>query len=540
MKAGMRLSRTPEASMPVPDSQDAAPGPDQTLERRSALEGNKAKILLVDDRPANLLAYEVILEELGEVLILANSGPDAIAQLRTHDFAVILLDVSMPGMDGFETAKAIRETEGQSHTPIIFLTAYSDDFKSAEAYAHGAVDFIQTPVVPAVLQAKVKVFADFVRMTEELNRRRHLEVVKEGVDRLRLILDSSMDAVVTIDNQGKITGWNPQAERVFGWCRDEAMGAMLADLVIPEPYRFAFARGLEHYRVTGEGPLLRRRVELTAIRKGGVSFPVELAVSPLAVSEHREFCAFVRDISERKAAEEQIRKYATELERSNRELNDFAYSASHDLRSPMRAVAQIAAWIAEDHGSELSPDVRRDLGLMQRRVVRMQTLLDDMLEYARVGRSDGDLSHVDSAQLTREIIETLSLPSAFTIEVGPMPMFLTHRTPLQQVLRNLIGNAVKHHDRPEGRVEISSMDHGDRIEFIVHDDGPGIAQDYHEQIFRMFTTHKPRDTVEGSGMGLALVKKIVEGCGGAVQVESAEERGATFRFTWPRSAETKA
>ncbi|HEV8001529.1 MAG TPA: PAS domain S-box protein, partial [Planctomycetaceae bacterium] len=318
--------------------------------RRSALHDGKAKILLVDDRPANLLAYQVVLEELNEELIMVHSGEEALEQLRSHDFAVILLDVTMPGMDGFETAKAIRETENQAHTPIIFLTAFSDDFKSAEAYAHGAVDFIQTPVIPAVLRAKVKVFCDFVRMTEELNNRRHSEVVKESLDRLRLTLDSSLDAVVAIDEEGVITGWNPQAESVFGWSRDEAAGQQLADLVIPEPYRFAFKRGLEHFRATGEGPLLRRRLELTAIRKGDATFPVELTVTPLRVGGHCEFCAFVRDISQRKATEEQIRRYATELERSNRELNDFAYSASHDLRSPLRAVAQMAAWIAEDHG----------------------------------------------------------------------------------------------------------------------------------------------------------------------------------------------
>jgi two-component system, LuxR family, sensor kinase FixL len=296
-------------------------------------------------------------------------------------------------------------------------------------------------------------------------------------------------------------------------------------------------RGLDLFRTTGEGPLLRRRLELTALRKLGVEFPVELTISPLRVGDHYEFCAFVRDISQRKAAEEQIRRYATELERSNRELNDFAYSASHDLRSPLRAVAQIASWIAEDHATELSEEVRNDLDLMQRRVQRMQALLDDMLEYARVGRSDGDLSHVDCEELAREIVESLPLPPGFTITVEPLPTLLTHRTPLHQVLRNLISNAVKHHNRPDGRVEILARDHGDHIEFIVQDDGPGIAQDYHDQIFRMFTTLKPRDSVEGSGMGLALVKKIVEGRGGTITLESAEGRGAKFRFTWPRGAE---
>jgi len=533
VKFGPAASGTDELLEP-PESQAEQP---EGTERRSALQNGKPKVLLIDDRPANLLAYRVILEDLDIELFFGHSGQDALAELRTHDFAVVLLDVNMPGMDGFETAKAIRETENQAHTPIIFLTAYSDDLKSAEAYAHGAVDFIQTPVVPAVLRAKVKVFADFVRMTDELNRQRHQKVVQEGVERLRLILDSSLDAVVAIDDHGRITGWNPQAETVFGWSREEALGENLTDLVIPEPYRIAQQRGLEHFRATGEGPLLRRRLELVAVRKGGATFPVELTVSVLQMGDTRGFCAFVRDISQRKAAEEQIRKYATELERSNRELDEFAYSASHDLRAPLRAVAQMAAWIAEDHGAELSEDIRKDLDLMQRRVKRMQTLLDDMLEYARVGRSDGDMTHIDTGELAREIVETLPLPKAFTVSVGPMPMLLSHRTPLNQVLRNLIGNAVKHHDRPDGRVEISASDHGDHIEFIVQDDGPGIAQAYHDQIFRMFKTLKPRDAVEGSGMGLALVKKIVEGRGGRIYLESTEGKGATFRFTWPRSTE---
>ena len=281
-KASRPVTRPANRQTPSP-GEDVTTGPEPVSGRRSALQDGRAKILLVDDRPANLLAYEVILEELGEELIMALSGEEVLQQLRIHEFAVVLLDVSMPGMDGFETAKAIRETETRAHTPIIFLTAFSDDLKSAEAYAHGAVDYIQTPVIPAVLRAKVKVFADFVRMTEELNRRRHQEVVKEGVDRLRLILDSSLDAVVTIDERGEITGWNPHAETVFGWSREEALGAMLADLIIPEPYRFAFVHGLEHYRATGEGPLLRRRLELTAISKRGRHLPRRIVRFPFTL-----------------------------------------------------------------------------------------------------------------------------------------------------------------------------------------------------------------------------------------------------------------
>ena len=137
----------------------------------------------------------------------------------------------------------------------------------------------------------------------------------------------------------------------------------------------------------------------------------------------------------------------------------------------------------------------------------------------------------------RDIVEMLPVPPAFIVKIAPMPMLVTHRSPLEQVLRNLIGNAIKHHDRPDGHLDISTLDHGDHVEFIVQDDGPGIPEEYHTQIFQMFTTLKPRDAVEGSGMGLSLVKKIVESRGGSIRVESAEGQGATFRFSWPRALE---
>jgi two-component system, LuxR family, sensor kinase FixL len=529
------VAATPSRSENEVPQSEWGPGLMGDADRASPRE--KAKILLVDDRPANLLVYELILAELNEELVMVHSGGEALEQVESQDFAVILLDVNMPGLDGFETARRIRSSARRAHVPIIFMTAFVDDFRVAEGYAHGAVDYIQTPVVPEVLRAKVKVFADLFHMSEELHRQRNAEAARQSVERIRLILDSSLDAVVTIDEAGRVTGWNPQATSTFGWTRDDVVGKEMAELIIPERYREAHRRGLRNFLSTGEGPLLNRRLELAAIRKDGTEIPVELTISPLSLPDRYEFSAFIRDITERKATEEQIRHYASELERSNRELDQFAYSASHDLRSPLRAIAQMASWMTEDHGKELPEDVCRDLALIQRRVRRMQQLLDDMLEYARVGRQDGDLSGVDSEKLVQEIIDLLAPPPGFDICVGPMPSLVTHRAPLSQVLRNLIGNAIKHHDHAVGHIEISAVDKGDAVEFVVRDDGPGIPREYHEEIFRMYSTLKPRDVVEGSGMGLAMVRKILDNRGGEVHVESAEGRGATFRFTWPKSVE---
>src|SRR5262249_4378870 len=162
-----------------------------------------------------------------------------------------------------------------------------------------------------------------------------------------------------------------------------------------------------------------------------------------------------------------------------------------------------------------------DLDLMMLRITRMERLLDDLLTYSRVGRITHKPATIETGTLVREVIALLAPPPTFTVRVENLPALMTHKAPLEQVLLNLIGNAIKHHNRKDGLVEISAQDQGAFIEFSVHDDGPGIAPEFHEQVFQMFQTLRPRDEVEGSGMGLALVKKIVENQGGKTILESA-------------------
>ncbi len=244
------------------------------------------------------------------------------------------------------------------------------------------------------------------------------------------------------------------------------------------------------------------------------------------------------EVRERKQAEERISKYSAELERSNHELDQFAYSASHDLKAPLRAVNSLAEWIKEDGGDAIPPVCQEHLALLQQRIGRMERLLDDLLEYSRVGRVAHKPERIDTAALVKDTVALLAPPGSFTVEVGPLPALTTYRAPLEQVFRNLIGNAIKHHHNGSGKIEVfAGESHGKLEEFIVRDDGPGIEEKYHDQVFEMFQTLKPRDQVEGSGMGLALVKKIVETRGGTVHLESSPGKGTTIRFTWPRTVE---
>jgi signal transduction histidine kinase len=222
------------------------------------------------------------------------------------------------------------------------------------------------------------------------------------------------------------------------------------------------------------------------------------------------------------------------LEASNAELENFAYVASHDLKAPLRAIDNLASWIAEDLPDTVQGEVHEHLELMRARVGRMQSLLDDLLQFSRAGRKNGDLGPVQTGLLVHDQFELLGPPEGFVLQVGDLPELRSFATPLATVFRNLLSNAVKHHDRATGRITVSATPRGRMVEFRVADDGPGIPAEYHGRVFGLFQTLKPRDEVEGSGMGLALVKKLVEARGGRIRLASTPPaRGATFSFTWP-------
>jgi signal transduction histidine kinase len=236
------------------------------------------------------------------------------------------------------------------------------------------------------------------------------------------------------------------------------------------------------------------------------------------------------------AANSARKRVEDELRRSNQDLDSFAYSASHDLKGPLRGIRKLTEWITEDVKDTAESETIDNLLLVQSRVNRLELLLDSLLRYARVGRSEREEEDVDIARLTEEITTFVLPRTGFTVTSrGEMPALRTERAPLEQVLRNLIANGLKHHDRDAGSVVVSARDIGDRVEFRVEDDGPGIERQFHERIFEMFATLRPRDEVEGSGMGLAIVKKSVEGNGGTIQVESSPPaRGSAFVFTWEK------
>jgi light-regulated signal transduction histidine kinase (bacteriophytochrome) len=256
-----------------------------------------------------------------------------------------------------------------------------------------------------------------------------------------------------------------------------------------------------------------------------------------------------RDITEWKQAQTTLHSRARELarlttilsqtnaalEKRNQELDQFAYVASHDLKAPLRAIANLSEWIEEDLKDKLTEDTQHQMNLLRGRVHRMNALIDGILKYSRVGRVETELETVVLDKLLAEVIDTLAPPPEFMIEVMPgMPTLLTVRVLLEQVFSNLISNAIKHHHRADGHVQLAAQDQGEFYEFTVADDGPGIPPEYHEKVFGIFQTLEARDKSDNTGIGLSVVKKIVESQGGTIRLESQALEGAMFRFTWPK------
>jgi signal transduction histidine kinase len=314
--------------------------------------------------------------------------------------------------------------------------------------------------------------------------------------------------------------------------------------------------------LTGEGS---EAVAVTAMKQGANDYLVkgQLTAQTLldaitnALAEHKlqaQKADLVSDLQisilNHEAIEQQLRDRTIELEQinlilsrsthlledRNQELDDFSHIASHDLQAPLRGIANLAEWLASDLEGKLPIENQQQLKLIQSRVLQMNALINGLLQYARVGRENIDTSPVNLSQLLAEVVDLLDPPIEFQIQFPlDLPSIDTQTLLLKQVLSNLIGNAIKYRDRPNGKVEILLEDRESCLQFKIVDDGLGIAPEDQKKIFGIFQTLVSHDDLKGTGIGLTIVKKIVESRGGAIWVESELGKGSTFSFTWPKN-----
>ena len=384
------------------------------------------------------------------------------------------------------------------------------------------------------------------------------EIIKQSEERYRSIIDTALDAVVDIDAAGVITGWNPQAEAVFGWKCDEALGHTLASIIIPPAQRDAHRKGLQLFLDTGVGPVLNKRLEVTALHRDGHEFPIELAVTPIAVGNTYSFSAFIRDITERKRAEEGLREFTAaltfaneslrdvneELRLRNVELDEFTFIASHDLQEPLRKLISFGDLLPKDLGEVLPEAAEKDLNFIIDAARRMRVLVQDLLALSRAGREAITYERVSMDRCVDRVLLDMDAEIKRTgaeITREALPDVLGDPMLLAQLYQNLIGNALKFADpdrRPEIHLTCERKD--DQWIFSVRDNGIGIKAEYHEQIFAPFKRLHGRGEYEGTGIGLAICRKAVERHGGRIWVESELGKGACFKFSLKIDSESAA
>ena len=370
-----------------------------TLDKKkdgSLTENSVLNILLVDDKEENLISLESILDDPKRNLLKAFSGNEALKIAFESEIAVILLDVQMPEMDGFEVARILKENPKTKDIAVIFVTAISKEEKyTLQGYEEGAVDYLHKPLDINIVKAKVGVF-------EKLYRSKH-------------------------------------------------------DLKI----------------------------------------------------------------------------YVEKTQQINKQLDEFVYIVSHDLKAPLRGLASVTTFLEDELGTDLKPEVRDLLDMVKSRTARMQSLIDGILHYSRMANNRTEKEIVKLGDVIANIIDLLSVPSHVRIEYPDhLPELFDEKIKLHEVFQNLISNAINYNNKEKAEVKLSCIDKSTHYEFSVADNGIGIKTEHFEKIFGVFQTLQSKDKKESTGIGLTIVKKIIEQQGGKVWVESDFGKGATFKFTW--------
>jgi len=482
----------------------------------------KVNILLVDDRRENLLALEGILKGLNENLVKASSGAETLKYLLRNEAAVILLDVEMPDMDGFQTATLIRERQKTSHTPIIFLTAISkSDIHVSQGYSLGGVDYIFKPFAPDVLKSKVSAFVQMYKQRREAQRQS--ELLKAERDFVTAVLDTVASFVIVLDSDCRIVRVNRSWEEMTGYSIDEVKGHYLWDY-------------LEDSERAQD--LLKSRKPVTDceadwLTKGGKRRIVSWSCTPLTddVAAPRHFVVTGRDI--------------TELRQRTEELEGFTYSVSHDMRAPVRAIDGFTRILIEEYSDKVDEEGRRLLQIVRANTEKMGQLIDGLLALSRLGREKVIFSEIDMTDLARTAFEEQKAVGAkerkIEFKIAALPAAYGDKRLITQVFQNLLSNAIKftrNEKTPE--IEVGYAPGPAEDVYFVRDNGVGFDMDHAHKLFGTFQRLHGADEFEGSGIGLATVRRIIDRHGGRVWAEAKPQDGATFYFSLPVREQRRA
>jgi len=362
------------------------------------------------------------------------------------------------------------------------------------------------------------------------------EALRDSDERYRRLLEAAPDAMVIADAQGRIVLVNAETERMFGYSREELYGQPV-ELLLPERFREGSPQQQQGYTEHPHTSIMGEGRELRGLRKNGSEFPAELGLSPVETPEGILVTAAIRDVSVRKRSEEHLVRTVAELKRSNDELQQFAYVSSHDLQEPLRMVTSYTQLLAKRYKGQLDSDADEFIGYAVHGCNRMKGLIQDLVTYSRAGttgKAPGDVSGEEALQEALTSLLITIEQSGAVVTNDSLPTIRADKTQLSQVFQNLIANAIKYRSAEVPRVHVSAQNGDNEWIFSVRDNGMGIDPQYLERIFILFQRLHGQGEFGGTGIGLAICKKIVERQGGRIWVESQPEEGSTFYFTVPQ------
>ncbi len=524
----------------------------------------RTNILLVDDRADGLLSLEVVLRSPGLNLVKATSGEEALMQLLEKEFAVILLDVQMPGMDGFETAKLIKTHERFRHIPIIFVTGIHGDQRFVtQGYEVGAIDYVCKPFEPYILKSKVSVLVDLYRKTQllrEMQEKVHQKTLYETRHKLeeefqvrerRLIslVENSADFIAITDRTHRLAYLNPAGRELVGLPpEDEQATRSILDF-FPASERVKIE---DIFTKEGKQEYWESELALQHFNTGTL-MPVWAKGFPIkdpATGEVDAFAMISRDIREKKGAEETLknserrfRTLAEELLKANAELQQFAWVASHDLKEPLRVVSSYVALLRRSLEGSMEPEIKEYIDFVVDGASRMRSLIDGLLSFSSVSSQQGQTTRVDCNRVFDLVLSNLEIlikENQAKVTRDELPTVLADPTQIGQLLQNLVANGIKFRQNQPPEIHISARKDGNDWTFMVKDNGIGIESQYLTKIFGVFQRLHSAEEYPGAGVGLAICKKIIDRHCGNIWADSIPGEGSSFYFTLPDKRSTLA
>lgn len=554
-------------------------------------------ILIIEDSETDRATYRRYLSRSGlgdcSTVVDSECAEEGLAICREAPPDLILLDYLLPDMDGLDFLQALENLKlpALSMPPVIMLTGQGDERIAVEAMKRGARDYLVKGELSSDLlykaiqrvlsqQALQKLVARQQRQQKlmaslaiRINRASDLKsILQTATEGLREMLDCDRSIIYRFDAdmsgvvvaESVLPEWTASiGQQIKDTCFQEngaqrylqGHKSVTSDVYASEIdachlqllERFEIKANLVVPILLNPGGSIRTRVlwglliahqcrgprewledELTLMDDLSVQFAIAIRQTELIAQLESRAKAL-------STSNQKLAKTARLLKKRNRELDEFAYVASHDLKAPLRAITNLSEWLEEDLGDDISDDAQNYLTLIKSRAERLDRFIQGLLNYSRAGRENVDAVEVETQPFIQEIIDILPIPESFSVtQTGDSITLQTQHILLQQVLTNLISNAIKYNDKPDGRVSITVEDAESAVNFSVADNGPGIEAQYHEQIFGVFQTLNSKDEVDSTGIGLSIVKKLVEGQGGQISLQSVPTEGSTFIFSWPK------